>query len=329
MIYRVAIVAAIAAMTAYAQERPRRVEVHTVQSGSSASWTSAEGPAIAMAPQAATFRFLASESHFDSRVVKNAPYSADGVTEFTQTLGDGTRIHRENTSRMARDSEGRTRHEQQVEVFGTLTGVSDAPRIVTINDPVAGVMYHLNDRDKTAQKIQPVRMAFGDGDVTILKEKIEKLKHDVTVAEDVTVSRQGSFGVMTAAPMGAVAGAPGPRFNMMLRTGESKSESLGKQTIEGVECEGTRETSTIEAGAIGNDRKLVTTTERWYSPALQTVVLSRTNDPVSGETVYRLTNLRRGEPNRSLFEVPADYKIEEGGPGRMFMKTFPRVVEQK
>jgi hypothetical protein len=39
--------------------------------------------------------------------------------------------------------------------------------------------------------------------------------------------------------------------------------------------------------------------------------MSRNNDPLVGETVYRLTNITRSEPPRSLFEVPADYTIKE------------------
>ena len=91
-----------------------------------------------------------------------------------------------------------------------------------------------------------------------------------------------------------------------------KTESLGKQTIEGVEAEGTRNTTTIPAGEIGNERPIEIVFERWYSPELQTVVMTRHADPRVGETVYRLTNISRDEPPRSLFEVPADYSVKEG-----------------
>ena len=47
--------------------------------------------------------------------------------------------------------------------------------------------------------------------------------------------------------------------------------SLGTQTINGVQAEGTRTTRTIPAGAIGNANPIVITNERWYSPDLQTV----------------------------------------------------------
>ena len=56
--------------------------------------------------------------------------------------------------------------------------------------------------------------------------------------------------------------------------------------------------------------------ERWYSPELQLVVMTRHSDPRSGETTYKLTNLNRTEPAKSLFEVPPGFTVKEmfGGP---------------
>jgi hypothetical protein len=44
--------------------------------------------------------------------------------------------------------------------------------------------------------------------------------------------------------------------------------------------------------------------------------MTRRSDPRSGETTYRLTNIDRSEPDRSLFEVPAGYTIKEDQPLR-------------
>lgn len=90
-------------------------------------------------------------------------------------------------------------------------------------------------------------------------------------------------------------------------------EQLGKQVIEGVECEGTREVTTIPAGAIGNERPIETTRERWFSPELNMVIMTKQNDPRFGESIYRVTNIIRAEPDASLFQVPSDYTIKEGG----------------
>jgi hypothetical protein len=94
-----------------------------------------------------------------------------------------------------------------------------------------------------------------------------------------------------------------------------KTESLGKQMIEGLEAEGRRTTITIPTGKIGNDRPLQSVSERWVSTELQIVVLSKHKDPFMGETTYQLVNINRSEPPHSLFEIPSDYTIEEGGPG--------------
>jgi hypothetical protein len=102
---------------------------------------------------------------------------------------------------------------------------------------------------------------------------------------------------------------------------EVNKESLGTQTIEGVQAEGTRVTFTIPAGKIGNERPIVSVNERWYSPELQAVVLSRNTDPRMGETTYRLVNISRAEPDPSLFQLPSDYTVKENG------YNFTRPVE--
>ena len=89
---------------------------------------------------------------------------------------------------------------------------------------------------------------------------------------------------------------------------QKRTESLGKQMFDGVEAEGTRTTLTIPAGEIGNRLPIEVTDERWYSPEVQILVMSKHSDPRSGETIYRLTNIDRREPDHSLFEMPPDYK---------------------
>jgi hypothetical protein len=68
---------------------------------------------------------------------------------------------------------------------------------------------------------------------------------------------------------------------------------------------------TIPAGQIGNEQQIQIASERWYSPELQTVVLSRHSDPRTGETVFRLANVSRSEQPLSLFQPPSDYKLKD------------------
>jgi hypothetical protein len=100
-----------------------------------------------------------------------------------------------------------------------------------------------------------------------------------------------------------------------------KHEDLGMQDVEGVSCHGNRETVTIPAGQVGNERPLVITTETWTSEDLHGVVLKKHNDPRFGETVYRLTDIKLGEPDASLFQPPSNFKIIQGDTNLIYNHT--------
>jgi hypothetical protein len=89
-----------------------------------------------------------------------------------------------------------------------------------------------------------------------------------------------------------------------------KTESLGTKTLEGVNVEGTRITFEIPIGEIGNERPILVVTEKWYSPELQMIVMSKHVDPLAGEQTFRLVNIKRSEPAAELFQIPAGYRIE-------------------
>jgi hypothetical protein len=91
---------------------------------------------------------------------------------------------------------------------------------------------------------------------------------------------------------------------------DAKTEALGTRTMEGVTVEGTRTTFEIPAGEIGNDKPIQVVTENWVSSELQMIVMSRHLDPLSGEHVFRMVNIKRAEPASSLFTVPPGFKIE-------------------
>ena len=92
---------------------------------------------------------------------------------------------------------------------------------------------------------------------------------------------------------------------------KTKTEKLDPQVIEGLLCNGMRMTMTLPAGAIGNDRDIVSTTETWSSQELGVMVSRKSSDLRMGDVVTRLTNISRAEPNPSLFVVPADYTIQD------------------
>lgn len=216
-------------------------------------------------------RFLGAEAGMPTRVVKNAPYSAEMITDTTQSLADGNRIHQTITMHVYRDSEGRTRVEQPLSALGALAPNTSFPTVIFIHDPVAGANYALNPRNKTAS-----RSAW---------------------------MARGGRGRGPGATPGSGRGRGAPA--------NSKTESLARQTIEGLPADGTRITTTIPAGQIGNEQPIQSVTERWYSPDLQINLLVKQSDPRTGETVTRVVNISRAEPPHSLFEIPADYKLQD------------------
>lgn len=116
-------------------------------------------------------------------------------------------------------------------------------------------------------------------------------------------------------------------MNRMLTAGSfggvpaGASEPLGSQMVEGVLVDRSRTKTTIAAGQIGNERPIDIVSENWFSPLLKAVVLSRHMDPRFGETTYRRSNLVLGEPDPSLFQVPAAYTIvDAASPGAVFFE---------
>ena len=229
-------------------------------------------------------------------VVKGAPYSATMNNESVQTLADGNRVVQTTTGTVLRDSQGRTRQDAALPAIGNLSAAS-APHLVFIQDPVAGTSYTLNLTEKTAWKNPPPPPGKGGPGASV---------------------GSGTFFIHTEGGMPPLPPPP----PMMAQTKhlatdeqlEANTESLGSQTMEGVAVNGVRTTRTIPAGQVGNDRPISIVTEVWTSTDLKTIVSSKRNDPRMGEQTFRLTNIVRAEPDPSLFAVPSDFKIIDGGP---------------
>jgi hypothetical protein len=324
---------------------------------------------------------LAASEVGSSRLVKGAPYSAEAVSEATQTLMDGNKIQRRAVQRLARDGEGRTRVER-LKRDGSVESVM-------INDVVAGKRYWLLPEKKRAVELAsgsgfaaPMRLApvapgapatpappaaaapsapvppappppqpptpppsmtgeearswaeemrrwardftarwreeqathaearvFHDPDgaprVIVKRTSVgedDARSVDVDVVRVIESANEG--GEAAAAAIAAIPPVPlaaGP-------TGQGVTTALGTKAFDRVRADGSRTTWTIPAGKIGNEKPIDVISERWYSPELLLVVSSRYFDPRRGETTYRLTGLKRGEPDPSLFQIPADYE---------------------
>ncbi len=220
------------------------------------------------------------EGMHGGKTVKGAPFSATATSETTETLQDGSVIHRTSQVSMYRDSQGRSRHEATFTGFGPLTASGAPKKMVMISDPVAGVHIMLDDEQKVAHKnvlhVHEGNGANADSAANFQNREQERMQKDEAA-------------------------------------GLLKKESLGAQTINGVVAEGTRTTRIIPVGQIGNEKALQIVSERWYSADLQIVLKSTRTDPRTGTSTYTVTSIQRTEPAATLFTVPAGYSVQAGG----------------
>jgi hypothetical protein len=237
------------------------------------------------------FTYVSAVGLGPGKMVMGAPYSAEASTEIVQTLADGNRIVRKMTASVYRDSEGRTRRDQTLGALGPWVTASDPPQISFISDPVAKVQYVLDHKEHTAREM-PLRSGPTAPFQMAAPPPPPGSPQVAVVIRDMLRPGPGPL------PQPEGASLPAPVV-----------ENLGKQTIEGVEAEGTRSTVIIPAGSIGNELPIQIVSERWYSATLQEIMLSTNSDPRSGTTTYKLTGLSRNEPPRSLFEVPPGYTL--------------------
>lgn len=283
---------------AVAQEQPRNTfyfqtndtgPVHVRVNGEAAGGEMVVTKNMMIAADKARMAYVTADITVDGKAVKGAPYSADTLNETVQVLADGNRITHKTTGALYRDSEGRTRREQTIEAIGPWSTSGEPVKTVIINDTVGGMTFFLDSKNKEARKVAVIQATANE--------------------------RSGNAQVGLSMSDRDVA-----KLKSMLRAGQSdatggvKEEALGNQTIEGVVCQGTRITTTIPEGTIGNERPINMVTERWYSPELQVVVMSKHTDPRMGETTFRLERISRSEPAPSLFEVPADYTLSTETP---------------
>jgi hypothetical protein len=232
--------------------------------------------------------FFSAEVAAAGEVVTGAPYTATAVTENTQLLSDGNRIVNKSSAFVARDGQGRTRREVSFDRLGTMQ--MDSPKVVFINDPTTHAQYVITPDQST--KVVKSGATWSSGPTIIdLHSKMEGL-HKRVIEEKIAAG--------TTVQLRAEERPEQKR--------EVKHEDLGTQTVEGVSAEGKRETVTIPAGQIGNERPIEIVSETWFSPELRTMVMRKHSDPRVGETVFRLTDIKRGEPDAALFQAPAGAK---------------------
>lgn len=286
---------------------------------------------------------------FPRNTVKNAPYSAEVISEKNQALPDGNLISRRASTLTYRDSAGRTRQETR-DTNGDVLSIH-------IDDAVEGTRFVISPSTKTATKIglhKDLRKHIDEISgkaramvkeaknlVTIQSEKnggtvvVKRSEESTTdgkkeIREEVKVrvirandtprgqTEAHAFSFSSGQNLGHAIGESmrfgpiGMSFQDSKWSSKSTSAELGTRDFDGVGAEGKQRSYTIPAGEIGNKNPITVTSETWYSPELQVTVYSKQSDPRSGDSIYRLANVKRTEQPLSLFRVPADYATRDG-----------------
>jgi len=232
--------------------------------------------------------------------VTGKPYEAEKITRSEWHLADGTIITHEADTKIARDGDGRIREEIENTNAASIGGkqMNHTAESVTIADPVSHSLLIMSGPKPT----MALRMQMPD------------------FANAASRPRTGGVAAMLASPPPAPARlgvAAGSSADVRLAHGtgnardEVRTEDLGEQSLAGLLVKGTRTSTTIPLGEIGNDRPITITHEEWYSPDLKLVVRSEDNDPRSGKQTMELQGLTLVEPDPALFRVPAGVTVRD------------------
>ncbi len=216
--------------------------------------------------------FLGFEAGFSGKTVTGAPFSASFSTESTETLADGNQIKQNSSGTIARDSQGRSRRDMTLPALGPWAAQGKSAPHVIFVNDPVARTRYILEADKRIARQLP-----------------EPPDRAAFAGKDVHHGEHGAEAQK-----------------------EIVTTSLGTQTIGGVSAEGTRYTRTIPAGEIGNAKPIVIVTERWFSPDLQIVVMTKRSDPRSGDTTFQMTSIQRQEPAATMFQVPPDYTVKQG-----------------
>lgn len=202
----------------------------------------------------------------------HAPFTLLLETEWVRTLGDGGTITAVNKRRIARDATGRVYQERWFLVPKN-GNVESQMTTIQIADPNTHTLHNCFFVGPKKNVCEALNFVPSSLAVnTAEKNEAGDLPND-----------QGSF----------------------------VHEFLGKQFISGVETIGARDSTTFNPGVFGNDRKVTIERECWYSPQLDLNLLSVRSDPRTGKQTFTATAVTLGDPDPSLFELPAGFRVAD------------------
>ncbi len=206
------------------------------------------------------------------------PFTAEFKTTRVQTLANGTTIARESTSTEARDAQGR-----YVSINTSTPNAEEAPQTnIHIDDHVAGTQTDIESRTKKA---------------VVVKFPPEEQRHGCWFSEAGHLTMHYSGNEAPPSPSAAA------------RMPKPVHEDLGDAEIQGIPVHGTRLTTVIPVGTIGNDQQLTHMRENWSAPQFSLTLRHVSDDPRMGREDKELVNFTRGEPDAALFQIPEGYAV--------------------
>ena len=199
----------------------------------------------------------------------NAPFTATVHTEWTKPIPGGGSFSLVNERRVARDSRGRI-YEERWLLVPKDGRVKSQMNVIQIADPKSHKLYNCF----TLQEPHRCRLeTFSEPQTAIYKP------------------------------------AERPTGPLPDGTGFTNHEDLGVRNLQGIDTQGTRDTTTLNPGVFGNDRPLVSTREFWHASSLGINLLSELDDPRTGRQTFTLTDVTPAEPDMHLFEIPDGFEV--------------------
>ena len=249
--------------------------------------------------------------------VKGAPYSAESIQETLRKLADGNQITTKVSSTHYRDSQGNTRDETRTPngdvQFFTIRTADNMNYSLTPNSRMAIKI----DQDKLNAKASAYGKAAGTAAGIAIKERMDARRKagkpqdldekDLAEVNEIVVKRAPLNDAVTTNVAPTIAAA----INEGKWSAKASSKALGAKNIDGIRAEGNLRSYEIPAGAMGNTKAIVVSDESWYSPELKITLYSKHSDGRSGDVIYRVTNVKRGEPAAGLFVIPSDYTVND------------------
>jgi hypothetical protein len=205
--------------------------------------------------------------------LRSIPFSGtvEAENQIVDAKGNNT-FHRLIT-KIARDTKGRTRIDVDLHSIGT---PSD-PKLVTV---------HIYD-------------AVTKADLTLFPWRKSAVRYEDKALPQPLPGKRRAPVILEPDHLGEVP----PQI-------ETERKEFGVEIMQGMKLRHGRETSSYPAGFVGHKDAYTVVTDYWYSEELQSFVLVKRLDPSNGVQTLTLSNIRRENPEVSLFRIPKDYQVQ-------------------